>query len=212
MLGKLKIWLMVEIAGRKWRKMNKDNKTFLISPTNINLISVGKYTYGNLDVADFGFSEYKLCIGNFCSIGQGVRFILNGEHYANRISTFPFESIFKEKESYAHSKGDIKIEDDVWICERSIILSGVTVGKGAIIAAGSVVTKNVPPYGVVGGNPAKLIKYRFSDKIIQSLNKINLGLISESNLKQAQKVLMTEINESNVDSVCDELLRLIKET
>lgn len=117
----------------------------------------------------------KLIIGKFCAIATGVKFIMNGaNHETDPISTYPF-AIYKEwasqitkKPQYPY-KGDTVVGNDVWLGYESIIMPGVTIGDGAIIATRSVVTKDVPPYTIVGGNPAKIIKKRFDEDIIHTL-------------------------------------------
>jgi acetyltransferase-like isoleucine patch superfamily enzyme len=111
-------------------------------------------------------------IGGFCSIGHNVSIIEN-YHLYNRVSSYYFNrNIYGESEEKdTYSKGKIVIEDDVWIGNNSIILSGVNIGRGSIIGAGSVVTKNIEPYSIVGGNPAKLIKKRFNDDEIKEIEE-----------------------------------------
>ncbi|MCT4634793.1 MAG: CatB-related O-acetyltransferase [Rickettsiales bacterium] len=146
-------------------------------------IIVGDYTYYD-DPEDiynfeknvlylFDFSVEKLIIGKFCQIATGVRFITNGgSHSFNGISTYPFKVMGK---SWANSsmktvsKGDTIIGNDVWIGNSATIMNGITVGDGAIIGANSLVTKDVDPYTIVGGNPAKVIRKRFDDKTIEFL-------------------------------------------
>lgn len=128
-------------------------------------------------------SPDKLIIGKFCAIASGVKFIMNtANHQINGISTFPFTMFdngwehIKEhtelckKEQY---KGDIVIGNDVWIGMDVTIMPGVKIGSGAIIGGKSVVTKDVPDYGIVGGNPAKLLRKRFDDESIERLLKIS---------------------------------------
>jgi len=152
--------------------------------TNPNII-VGDYTYYDdfEDVANFeknvkyhfDFTGDKLIIGKFCMIASGVTFIMNGaNHLTDSISTFPF-AIFGEDWKDAMvgktypTKGDTIIGNDVWIGYNATIMAGVTIGDGAIIATNSTVVKDVPPYTVVGGNPAKEIKKRFTDLEIKRL-------------------------------------------
>ncbi len=124
----------------------------------------------------FPFIGDRLIIGKFCALARGVKFIMNGaNHQMNGFSTYPF-SIFgngwekvEPKSSDLPYKGDTVIGNDVWIGYESLIMPGVQVGDGAIIAAKSVVVNNVLPYTIVGGNPAKLIRQRFDDQVIQSL-------------------------------------------
>lgn len=110
----------------------------------------------------------------------------------------------------ATSKGDILVGDDVWIGYRSTILSGVEIGQGAIIAAGSVVTKNVPPYAVVGGNPARVIRFRFSERIISKLMDLDFSLLSKEAAEKCLKELSLDITEENIDEVVDSILEKCK--
>ena len=120
----------------------------------------------------------KLIIGKFCSIACGAKFLFNGANQTLKsLSTYPFP-IFYEEWSHGiwadkswDNKVDIKIGNDVWIGYDAIIMAGVTIGDGAIIATRAVVTKDVPPYTIVGGVPAKIIRKRFSDEVIEELLK-----------------------------------------
>ncbi|HKK73661.1 MAG TPA: CatB-related O-acetyltransferase [Saprospiraceae bacterium] len=155
--------------------------------TNPNII-VGDYTYYD-DFEDvhnfeknvkyhFDFIGDKLIIGKFCMIASDVTFIMNGgNHLTDAISTYPF-AIFggswagaMDGKNYP-SKGDTLIGNDVWIGHRATIMPGVTIGDGAVIGTGSTVVKDVPPYAVVGGNPARVIKKRFSEEDITQLLEI----------------------------------------
>lgn len=119
----------------------------------------------------------KLIIGKFCSIACGVRFIFNSaNHTLASLSTYPFPIFFeewglecKDVANAWDNKGDIVIGNDVWIGYEAIILAGVTIGDGAIIGTRALVTRDVPPYTIVGGVPAKPIKKRFSEQIVTSL-------------------------------------------
>jgi virginiamycin A acetyltransferase len=124
----------------------------------------------------FEFMQDKLIIGKFCQIATGVRFIMNGSNHAmDGISTYPFK-VFGGEWSRASlnvkSKGDTVIGNDVWIGNSATIMQGIKVGDGAIIGTNSLVTKDVEPYTVVGGNPAKEIRKRFNDEIIRFLLKL----------------------------------------
>lgn len=185
MTEKLKIFVFNII----WRKRNKHNFTRVISRFDINCVKVGYATYGNLNVLNYNNGE-MLTIGSYCSIGPNVTFVLNSDHNLHHISTYPFKvKILREEQYEAISKGDIKIDDDVWIGYGATIMSGVQIGQGAVIAAGAVVTKDVPPYAIVGGVPAKVIKYRFSPEIIEKLMKIDYSRLDK------------EIVEKNIDKL-----------
>lgn len=153
----------------EWRKLNQHNETVPQNVFRLDKVSVGKKTYGCLNVTDFSPADTKLIIGNYCSISPGVRFLLGGEHPINSISTYPFKVKCFEHKWEAYSKGDITVGDDVWIGTNAIICSGINIGQGAIIAAGAVVTKDVEPYAIVGGNPARVIKYRFAEEYRRKL-------------------------------------------
>lgn len=185
-----KIWMR-----KLWRKKNKNNFT---SANNIfphELVSVGKGTYGGLYVLAFD-NFHKCKIGNYCSIAPEVAFILSADHNIDTLSTYPFKvKMFGEKLEGV-SKGDIIIDDDVWIGFRSTILSDVHIGQGAVIAAGSVVTKDVPPYAIVAGVPARVIKYRFSKEIINKLLKIDFSKIDEYYIKNNIDDFYTKIDKS----------------
>ncbi len=152
-------------------------------------ILIGDYTYYD-DPEDsenfernvlyyFPFVGDRLIIGKFCALARGVKFIMNGaNHKIAGFSTYPFaifgngwESIDPTPEELPY-KGDTIIGNDVWIGYEAVIMPGINIGDGAIIAAKSVVTSNVLPCTIVGGNPAKLIRQRFEDSIIQSLLEI----------------------------------------
>ncbi|NBI88698.1 antibiotic acetyltransferase [Lachnospiraceae bacterium] len=160
--------LVTENIKNEWRKMNQHNETTLEYCRNIFLhtLSVGINTYGPLQIIGFGQKEEGLLIGSYCSIAREVVFLLGGEHNYNLLSTYPFRNkIWGETE--AITKGKIIIEDDVWIGYGSTILSGVHIGQGAVIAAGSVIAKNVPPYAITNG--VRIFKYRFDKATIQKL-------------------------------------------
>lgn len=184
-----------------WRKKNLHNYTSLSNIFDADKIFVGNYTYGTINTLFSSVGNEKLYIGNFCSIANDVKFIVSSEHPYSGFSTYPFKVKFFGQDYEAQSKGDIIIKDDVWIGENAIILSGVTVGQGAVIAAGSVVTKDVPAYSIVGGNPAKVIKYRFEQEVIDELIKFDFSKLTKEDIINAHKVLYTKLNKNNVKQV-----------
>lgn len=152
-------------------------------------ITIGDYTYfddrryGPENFEDYNvlynydFSKVKLTIGKFCAIAAETRFLMTGNHKLDAISTYPFP-IFKQGWEEAFDindfpvKGDIVVGNDVWFGYDSLIMGGVKIGHGAIIAARAVVAKDVPSYSIVAGNPAKIVKMRFDDNTIERLEKI----------------------------------------
>ena len=172
----------------------KDDKTtvYLKNVVSDPEIIVGDFTIYNDFVHDprdfeknnvlyhYLVNHEKLIIGKFCSIACGAKFLFNSaNHTLKSLSTYPFALMYDEwnmdKKDVAKgwdNKGDIVIGNDVWIGYNAIILSGVKIGDGAIVATGAVVTKDVKPYEIVGGIPAKVIRKRFSDEVIIKLQKM----------------------------------------
>lgn len=154
---------------------------------------IGEYTYGQPTVLYGNEPGAKLVIGRFCCIADGVIILLGGNHRIDWVTTYPFNIIFEEfKEIKGHpaTKGDVIIGNDVWIGQQAMILSGVNIGDGAVVAARSVVTKNVEPYTIVGGNPARPIRRRFSEEIIHRLLKIQWWNWDIEKIKEFVPLLM----------------------
>lgn len=175
-----------------WRRNNKHNFTTVNSLFPVDLVKVGNYTYGPIHVYNYGESNSGLIIGNLCSIALDVKFILGGNHFSNRLFTFPITPILTPNGiDGSYSKGKIIIGHDCWIGIGATMLSGVVIGNGCIIAAGSVVTKSFLPYSIIGGSPAKLIRMRFSDEIINKLNDNNF-IYNMSSSKFIENIMMIE--------------------
>ena len=170
-----------------------DNQTvYLKNVITDPSITVGDYTMYNDFVNDpvgfernnvlyhYPINRDRLIIGKFCSIACGAKFLFNSaNHTLSSLSTYPFPLFFEEwgleKRNVAASwdnKGDIVIGNDVWIGYEAVIMAGVTIGDGAIIGARAVVTKDVPPYTVAGGIPAKPIKKRYPEETIAALSEL----------------------------------------
>lgn len=167
---------------------NYDRLCFLKNIIKNPNIIVGDYTYYD-DFEDvhnfeknvkyhFDFTGDQLIIGKFCMIASDVKFIMNGaNHLSNAISTYPFAVFGNGWESAMEgktypNKGNIEIGNDVWIGYNATIMAGVKIGDGAIIATNSTVVSDVEPYTIVGGNPAREIKKRFSPEIVERLLKL----------------------------------------
>ncbi|MFH0727570.1 MAG: CatB-related O-acetyltransferase [Pseudomonadota bacterium] len=135
---------------------------------------IGRATYGGAKILDWGEGAvFK--IGAFCSIATGVKIFLGGEHRVDWVTTYPFSRLWKSGEGisgHPRTKGDVVIGNDVWIGTEAMIMSGVTIGDGAVVAARSMVTRDIEPYAIYAGNPARLIKKRFDEETIWSLLEI----------------------------------------
>ena len=196
---------------------SKDKETVYLKSVITNpKIMVGDYTMYNDFVKEpkdfeknnvlyqYPINQDKLIIGKFCSIACGAKFIFNSaNHTLSSLSTYPFPIFFeewgldvKDITKAWDNKGDIVVGNDVWIGYEAVILAGVTIGDGAIIGARAVVTKDVPPYTIVGGVPAKPIRKRFNEETIDILLKLkwwdwskeriakNIAAIQSGNVKQ----------------------------
>lgn len=183
----------MSISDKKIYARTGDMETIYLKNVIMNHnIIVGDYTMYNDFVNDprqfeknnvlyhYPINHDHLIIGKFCSIACGAKFLFNSaNHTLSSLSAYPFPLFFEEwnldksdvKDSW-DNKGDIIIGNDVWIGYEAVILAGVTIGDGAIIGARAVVTKDVPPYTIVGGMPAKPIKKRFSDETVSKLLEI----------------------------------------
>ena len=191
MLGKLKF----KLFQKKYRRLNSHNRTIIMNYCDLSKIVIGKKTYGEIHITDWSFLDTKLRIGSYCSIAPNVQFLLGGEHQINSISTYPFKVYEFGYSREAGSKGDIVVKDDVWIGTNAIICSGVTIGQGVIVAAGAVVTKDVEPYAIVGGNPAKVIKYRFDEKLRRKMCEIDIvELFDRFDINQ-ENLIYSDLNE-----------------
>jgi virginiamycin A acetyltransferase len=149
-------------------------------------IQVGEYTYYDdpdaalefeRDAFLYGYGPERLIIGRYCAIASGVRFIISGANHADLgPSTFPFGilgGVWAERTMdlvmSAESRGDTVVGNDVWLGYRALLMPGVAIGDGAVVAAASVVTSDVPPYAIVGGNPARVLRRRFEDDDVERL-------------------------------------------
>lgn len=193
-----------------WNNNNQHNNCKLgnIVPLNqdsFDKIRIGSNSYGDINARFFSSQNERLIIGDRCSIASGVQFLLGGEHKYTCVTTYPYKALDLNMGDEAVSKGAIEIKDDVWIGYNSLILSGVTLGQGAVIAAGSVVVKDVPPYAIVGGNPAKIIKYRFDSEVIEKLLTLKIGDIKPS--INNVEYLYKELDRNNIDEIINKITK-----
>lgn len=186
-LKKLGSTLIFNIGAAAWKIVNRwGNSTIAYE--------VGQYTYGLPTVL---YPNGDLKIGKFCSIALGVTIFLGGNHRVDWISLYPFDPTHpswpetRGTETSLVSKGDVTIGNDVWIGSGTTIMSGVTIGDGSAIGAGSVVTTDVEPYSIVAGNPARLVKKRFSDAEIAKLLEIRWWDWPKEKIRESIPVLCT---------------------
>lgn len=157
---------------------------------------IGDYTYGKPKVYDWGEGA-NLKIGKFCSISRDVKIFIGGNHRTDWITTYPFPSIQEWSEAleikgHPATKGDVVIGNDVWIGNGATIFSGVKIADGAVIGGQAVVTKDVEPYNIVAGNPARVIKKRFDDDTINRLLKIEWWNWPTDKIKKNVKTLCSD--------------------
>lgn len=189
------------------RKFKKYFNTGIV-PMNVfpinKIKSIGKNVYGALNVMSWNNEQEGLIIGDYVSIADNVWFVLGGNHSISLVTTYPVQRFLVGGIEIAESKGPIVIESDVWIGSHAMIMSGVTVGQGAVIAAGSIVTKDVPDYAVVAGNPAKIIKYRFDMEICDYFSKyLDYSKIGGN---QKLEMLMEMPTVENYKTIVDKLM------
>ncbi|PZP06637.1 MAG: acetyltransferase [Pseudomonas protegens] len=158
-------------AKRAIRKLPKIERGVVRFQQRYPGYSIGRGSYGLPEVHDWQEGS-TLSIGAYCSIAEGVQIFLGGHHRADWVTTYPFPAMLPQAahiSGYAGTNGDVRVGSDVWLCSNSTLLSGVTIGHGAIVAAGALVTKDVEPYAVVGGNPARFLRWRFPEEQRQQL-------------------------------------------
>lgn len=158
---------------------------------------IGRGSYGDLEVVSFG-ERTSLTIGRYCSFAHGAKVMLGGEHRSDWVTTYPFSAVdqrFAGIEGHPKSKGDVRIGNDVWVAREALILSGVTIGDGAVIGARAVVSRDVAPYTIVAGNPAVEIRPRFPAEIVERLKRIAWWDWSEDRVERAMpQLLSTDID------------------
>lgn len=202
--GALAIWWAGLPTGprgflRRW--FNPHNQTRLhlakLVARRPGQITIGAYSYGRPKVR-FPESGAKLAIGRYCSIADGVEIMLGGNHRTEWATTYPFPAMSGLWPDAAGldgadvSRGDVVIGSDVWLGSQALILSGVSIGHGAVVAARAVVTKDVPPYAIVAGNPARFVRYRMSEERIAALLRSSWWLLPETEIGRLIPTLLSE--------------------
>jgi acetyltransferase-like isoleucine patch superfamily enzyme len=162
-------------------------------------ISIGRYTYGYKNLIIKQWNEgAALKVGAFCSLAMNITLFLGGNHRTDWITTFPFGHVFQEELGgedilgHPSTNGDLLIGNDVWIGSGATIMSGLNIGDGAVIGANACVVKDVPPYHIVAGNPATIIKKRFDDEIIELLLKLKWWDLPLHEIKEITHLLSSK--------------------
>lgn len=164
---------------------------------------IGAGSYGNLTVLEWGEGS-TLSIGAYTAIASGVKVFLGGEHRTDWVTTFPFSVLWeagKEIKGHPKSKGNVVIGNDVWIATEALIMSGVTIGDGAVIGARAVVTRDVPAYAIVVGNPSRIVRYRFDQQTIKRLLKIKWWEWETTRIENSMPALLSHDIESFLATV-----------
>lgn len=184
----------------RWYGSNRHNETFAVNQFRRDHVEVGNFTYGPLRVID-GAASSRLRIGSFCSIAEDVTFVLNGDHPLDRISTFPLRAFVLGEQETVQSRGDIVLGDDVWIGHGAVILSGVTLGRGSVIAAGSIVTRDVADYAIVAGSPARVVRSRFGADVLEAVRKVDMSRLNEPFIRRNLEMLEASVDAASVDEI-----------
>lgn len=172
-------------------------------------ITFGKYSYGKPTVF-FNNPKYSIKIGNFCSIASGCQIFLCANHRFDWVTTYPFGHINTDKfntfdgKGVPYAKGDVIIGNDVWIGANVTIMSGTNIGDGSIVANNSHIVKDIEPYSIYGGNPAKFIKYRFSKEQIEKLLQIKWWFWEDEKINRFAPLLCNENIDNFIESAQNE--------
>lgn len=198
-------WIKLKIFRFVWRKENKHNYTKALNCFSRDKVLVGIGTYGDLNVRHFGNPDERLFIGSYCSIAPNVTFLLGGEHNYSTLITYPVQQKLINNRNESIVKGVVNIADDVWIGYGVTILSGVSIGQGAVIAAGSTVYKDIPPYAIYASG--RIIKYRFPQYIVENLCKIDFSKIDYNKMVDLYKKYneFTNVNLDVINNIVEEI-------
>lgn len=196
-------WAGLPAVPRGWlrKRANPDNQTRLhlaqLIQRRPGQIAVGPYTYGRPKVR-FPESGARLFIGRYGSIADGVEILLGGNHRTDWATTYPFPAmagLWPEASGMSGSdvsRGDVLIGHDVWLSSQAMVLSGVTIGHGAVVAARAVVTRDVPAYAIVAGNPARVVRMRFSESQVAALVASRWWLLPRERVVSLLPLLMSD--------------------
>lgn len=190
---------------RNWRNPQNQTRVHLAALARRYGFEIGAHSYGRPKVR-FPESGRKLTIGRYCSIADKVEILLGGDHRLDWVSTFPFAAFpdvwpSAKDGGYHASRGDVTIGHDVWLGSGAMILSGVTIGHGAAVAARAVVTKDVPPYAIVGRNPARVIRARFDAATVAALLDVAWWDLPDTEVAGLIPLLQSDRAQDLIDAV-----------
>ena len=190
-----------------FKKKHNASEDQLIKLSGKNVV-IGKYTYGFESTQIYSWGEdIDIKIGRFSSIGAGLQLFCGGNHSTSFVSAYPFGSVYpnflkiRTDKKIVFSNGDIKIGNDVWIGRDVSIMSGINIGDGSVIAANSHVIKDVEPYSIYGGNPAKFIRYKFSEETIEMLLKLQWWNYEDDIIEKIYPILIDNPNKNTYDKI-----------
>ncbi|MGY2991553.1 MULTISPECIES: CatB-related O-acetyltransferase [Mesorhizobium] len=167
-------------------------------------VEIGRHTYGLVKNSFWGSHEKSpIRIGSFCSVGPGVLFLGAAEHRVDTVTSYPLRIVDGKirNGAEAFSKGPTTVGHDVWFGARCIILGGVTIGNGAVLGAGSIISRDIPPYAVAVGNPARVIRYRFTPDIIERLQSSQWWNWSDDLIRERLAILTAMDAEHFLDAL-----------
>lgn len=166
--------------------------------------TIGRGTYGNPKIHSYP-NDATLRIGAFCSIAADVGIFLGGGHHMEWVTTYPFGALWPEHDHPDHpwSRGDVVIGNDVWLGREAMIMSGVTIGDGAVIGARALVSRDVPPYTIVVGNPARPVRTRFAPEIVEKLLAIRWWDWPDDRVRRAAPMLQSPDMAAFIQAVED---------
>lgn len=188
--------------GIRWATRNAQRLLVQLvggTPTPPEGVEVGKHIRGiKFDTFVYPSKDSQISVGSYCRIAAGVRILGATEHRTNLVSMYPIRTILPGNDREPHdlyARGPTCIGNDVWLGLESVIMSGVKVGDGAVVGARSVVTADVPPYAIVVGNPARIVRYRFSPEQILELQRIAWWNWSEEKIRECESDFYGDIDE-----------------
>jgi len=209
-LGKNLLGACRKLLPKALRKRMSDSDR---NPELLSNVSIGRHTYGirkRTIFSELSSNRPPVSIGNFCSIATGVVILANADHPTHLPSIYPFRSTLFTNEARPGkdspnldvvSRGPVHIGHDVWIGTNTIVLSGVTIGTGAVIGAGSIVTKDIPPYAIAVGNPARVVRYRFAPDIIERMLRSEWWLLPDETIKTLEARFYSDDIAAFLDAV-----------